>query len=56
MDILEEAPQEVVIVPPMMDTALLWVGFDQEATRNRLRAEGFDTFDDLAGMKEKDIR
>lgn len=56
MDILEEIPEEAVIVPPMMDTALLWVGFDQEATRNRLRAEGFDTFDDLAGMKEKDIR
>jgi hypothetical protein len=57
MDILEEIPEEVVVVPPtMMDTALLWIGFDQEATRNRLRAEGFDTFDDLTGMKEKDIR
>jgi hypothetical protein len=40
----------------MMDTALLWIGFDQEVTRERLRAEGFDTFDDLNGMKEKDIR
>ena len=39
-------PDEVVITPPMMNTALLWIGFDQEATRERLRAEGFDTFDD----------
>ena len=47
---------DVVVAPPMMDTALLWIGFDQEATRERLRAEGFDTFIDLNGMKEKDIR
>jgi hypothetical protein len=49
-----DIPNEVVLAPPMMDTALLWIGFDQEATRERLRAEGFDTFDDLSGMK-KDI-
>jgi len=47
---------DVVVAPPMMNTALLWIGFDQEATRERLRAEGFDTFIDLNGMKEKDIR
>ena len=51
-----DIPDNVVIAPPMMNTALLWIGFDQEATRERLRAEGFDTFDDLYGMKEKDIR
>ncbi|KAI2491295.1 hypothetical protein MHU86_23277 [Fragilaria crotonensis] len=51
-----DIPDDVVNAPPMMDTALLWIGFDQEATRERLRAEGFDTFDDLNGMKEKDIR
>ena len=51
-----DIPNDVVIEPPMMDTALQWIGFDQEATRERLRAEGFDTFDDLIGMKEKDIR
>jgi hypothetical protein len=51
-----DIPDEVVIAPPMIDTALLWIGFEQEATRERLRTEGFDTFDDLHSMKEKDIR
>ena len=32
-----------------------WIGFEQEATRTRIREEGFDTFADLATMKEKDI-
>ena len=45
-----------VVDPPVMDTVLTWIGFDQEATRARIRAEGFDTFADLATMKEKDIR
>ena len=47
---------EVAPPPPMMDTILGWIGFDQEATRTRIREEGFDTFSDLATMKEKDIR
>jgi hypothetical protein len=55
-----EAPiadiQEVVDKPPVMDTVLMWIGFDQEATRDRLRKEGFESFGDLATMKEKDIR
>jgi hypothetical protein len=42
--------------PPVMDTILTWVGFDQIATRNRIRQEGFGSFDDLMHMKEKDIR
>ena len=42
--------------PPVMDTVLTWIGFDQENTRNRIREEGFESFDDLATMKEKDIR
>jgi hypothetical protein len=42
--------------PPIMDTVLTWIGFDADATRERIRAEGFDTFDDLATLKEKDIR
>ena len=42
--------------PPVMDTILGWIGFEQEATRTRIREEGFDTFADLATMKEKDIR
>ena len=48
--------QEVVEEPPVMDTVLMWVGFEQEATRNRIREEGFESFGDLATMKEKDIR
>jgi hypothetical protein len=39
-----------------MDIALQWIGFDAEATRNRIRVEGFETFEDLKSMKEKDIR
>jgi hypothetical protein len=39
-----------------MDTVLTWIGFDQEATRDRICSEGFETFDDLMSMKEKDIR
>ena len=42
--------------PPIMDTVLTWIGFDADATRERIRAKGFDTFDDLATLKEKDIR
>ena len=49
-EIADEAPP-----PPMMDTILEWIGFEQEATRTRIREEGFDTFADLATMKEKDI-
>ena len=39
-----------------VDLALQWIGFDTPATRNRLRLEGFENFEDLASMKEKDIR
>jgi hypothetical protein len=42
--------------PAVMDTVLTWIGFDQVNTRNRIREEGFETFEDLATMKEKDIR
>ena len=41
---------------PVMDQILLWVGFDNVATRARLQEEGFETFEDLYQMKEKDIR
>ena len=41
---------------PVMDMILAWTGFDQVATRTRIRDEGFDTFADVATMKEKDIR
>jgi hypothetical protein len=49
-EIADESPS-----PPMMDTILEWIGFEQEVTRTRIREEGFDTFADLATMKEKDI-
>ena len=39
-----------------MDLALQWIGFDIQATRDRLRIEGFNAFDDLKAVKEKDIR
>jgi hypothetical protein len=50
-----DIPNDAVVAPQMMDTTLLWIGFDQEASE-RIRAEGFNTFDNLSGMKEKDIR
>lgn len=52
----------VVVVPavveptPVMDTILTWIGFDQQATRDRIRDEGFGSFEDLMSTKEKDIR
>ncbi|KAI2492054.1 hypothetical protein MHU86_22513 [Fragilaria crotonensis] len=52
--------EEVIEVPPpngdTMNLALTWIGFDNEATRNRIQVEGFGSFDDLKSMKEKDIR
>ena len=52
-----EVPGGVAGPPrPVMDTILEWIGFDQEATRDRIREEGFETFADLAMMKWKDIR
>jgi hypothetical protein len=57
IEILEEAVPAAVDVPnPVMDTILEWIGFEQDATRARIREEGFETFADLATMKEKDIR
>ena len=54
-----DAPDEADVIahpPPIMDVILGWIGFDQVATRDRIREEGFETFDDLSNMKEKDIR
>ena len=42
--------------PPEMDIILTWIGFDNPVTRNRIRVEGFRSFDDLRPMKEKYIR
>jgi hypothetical protein len=52
-DAVDEPPPPA---PPIMDTILTWIGFDQEATRIRLREEGFDSFEDVLIMKEKDVR
>ena len=46
----------VAIAADEMDTALQWIGFENAPTHERLRAEGFESFDDLKSMKEKDIR
>ena len=45
---------EAILNP--VDLALQWIGFDNPATRIRLRTEGFEAFEDLESMKEKDIR
>jgi hypothetical protein len=42
--------------PPIVDTVLTWIGFNIYITRDHIRADGFDTFDNLATMKENDIR
>ena len=48
-------PEPPVPVIPVMDTVLTWIGFDQQATRDRIREEGFGNFTDLMSTKEKDI-
>lgn len=50
------AAEPPVVPIDQMDIALQWIGFDNVATRNRLRDEGLSTFNDLRSMKEKDIR
>ena len=41
--------------PDPMDLILTWIGFDQAPIRERIRTEGFESFEDLLAMKEKDI-
>ena len=53
-DIVGPGDEELPV--PVMDIVLTWIGFDQPATRARIRAEGFESFDGLTTMKEKDIR
>jgi hypothetical protein len=58
VDVVNPVPP-VVPPPPAvepMDLALEWIGFGIAATRERIRVEGFGTFEDLNSMKEKDIR
>jgi hypothetical protein len=60
MDPIPPAVDPAVDDPPlpgvnMMDQALIWIGFDNDATRERIQVEGFALFDDLKFMKEKDV-
>ena len=48
-----DPPIDGAVVANAMDTALLWIGFENAATRNRLRVEGFDAFDDLKSEIEE---
>ena len=41
--------------PPTVDVILDWIGFERATTRERIQEEGFDTFANLATLKEKDI-
>jgi hypothetical protein len=42
--------------PQVMDTVLEWIGFDSQATRDRIWTKGFESLEDLATTKEKDGR
>jgi hypothetical protein len=44
-----------VLVHDPMDTALLWIRFEDKVTCNCLHAEGLMTFEDLNSMKEKNV-
>ena len=44
------------IDPDSMDQALLWIGFDNDATRNRIQVEGYELFNDFKSMKDKGVR
>ena len=55
-NVVNDNPDPPDAPPNEMDTALLMIGFENDQVRERLRAEGFETFDDLKSMKEKDIR
>ena len=53
-------PAVVVSPPPArnpVDQALAWIGFGMEVKLNRIRDEGgLESFDDLVGLTESDIR
>ena len=54
-NVVNDNPDPPDAPPNEMDTALLMIGFENDQVRERLRAKGFETFDDLKSMKEKDI-
>jgi len=56
MDIEEIVEAVDDVVPPVMDTILSWIGFEQDDTRERLLQEGFESFADVLAMREKDVR
>ena len=49
------APVVAPVVNNPIDLALQWIDFENAATRDHLRYEGFSAFDDLQSMREKDI-
>ena len=58
-EIIEPIDAPPAVAPQIvnaMDTALMWIGFDNVATRNRIQVEGFAEFRDLMTMNEKDVR
>ena len=54
IEVLDDVAQEPP-PPPVMDTILTSIGFEQERTRARLADEGFQSFADVLAMKEKDV-
>jgi hypothetical protein len=55
MDIEEIVEAVDGVVPPVMETILTWIGFEQNDTRERLLEEGFESFADVLAMREKDV-
>ena len=45
IEVLDDVAQEPP-PPPVMDTILTWIGFEQEGTRAGLVDEGFESFTD----------
>jgi hypothetical protein len=45
-------PEEVPALASPMDTALQWIGFANVATRERIQAEGFGTFEGLISLNK----
>ena len=46
-------PMVALAVDNPIDLALQWIGFENAATRDRLRDEGFSEFEDLKSLRKK---
>ena len=49
-------PPDPIDPDSMHQAALLWIGFDNNATRDCIQVEDFASFNNLKFIKEKDIR